>query len=864
MYRILLAILFLFAACSTEMSEPPANGSGGTGGNIGSGGAGGSGDDGPGGGGSGHPGPEAGDWQGIQARLEWRHQGFGEVFELLVADFAGDGKQDIAVGARRPLLLKGDGSSLSWFADWEPPEQLTLGGDSVFVYGLAAIPSDRGGHDLLVTSSLGDAYLLDSATGQRIWHTDLDLRLPFSRFDTFGDPADPLFFPAYGTKAFRAKTGEAVWETEPLDEYVVWVSKARFQADQHPGLLIATEADVELGPEERLLYPPVLYAYTAEGELLYKKPFPDQGQLMRAFVADLDGEGLDSPLALFQDGTLKAFHPDGSFRWETTIHIFENAEDHMLEDVSTADIDGDGKEELLLLFTDGSEPSYSRTSGFALLGSDGELRGSHRFPLMSLKAQFAQAGEQTVILASLGNPYDRSVGQLQILDPKVITTQARILLERDTPNAILHSTILERNGDLTVVYAGIDGIMRAIDFSTGEDAWEHQWLAWVERATVLRQDDSHFVATADEYGNISLYDHRGGKLWHRTMAKGNAMEITAMTRGRFGPIHEERVVIAALTRSPEAPSVIETYSLDGQLRTSWEAQGRVHDLLVRDIDGDGEEEVLYIEGMAIGGQRCHLVILSDAGIPLEKTGLAPCFTGELRASDTDGDGTMEIAVRTDPGPLPEVAPRLLLFEHDGTLRWYVDESLELSLWLELNERGLITGGATTSESGFVALRDLGTGEKIWRSLLPHDGKELDRDASSHGIAFHADGDYIATHTSGSMIYLLDQKDGHIYWSETSNRPGAFEEDIHGGAPLAFVPSTKSTPAFLSVSQGSFSRIRSHNYLFSLNGQLKFDHLMHSPPRFVETIEMDDGRPAVAIVTSLGIYVFGLEAEGDSP
>lgn len=865
MRKWILALVFtsLLVACG-EDGDPPTDGTGGSGGVGGEGGTGGVGGDGGTGGtgGSGGDGgtggsipPDGSGWEGVEAHLAWRHQGFGDVFELLVADFSGDGKDDIAVGGRRPFLLDGDGSSIAWYVDWEPADMLTKGGDAEFIYGLAAIPSDEDGADLLVTSSLGDAFLVNGRTGERIWHTWLDVRYPFVRLAVFGDPEDPLFFTSYGKQAHRAKTGEVAWEI--AIDTATWVRPIRIAAGEATGLLIGQEMGGTT--DGGYLGVPSIHVVDAEGEVVFETTFPSTRQLTNVFAMDLDGSGAQTPVLHFGMNEVVALDADGSTRWETTISLYSDAWAHMLESFDVADVDDDGKEELLLLYTDGSSPTAERRTTAVLLGHDGAIRWTHAFPYLVTRAKFARVGAQTVVLVDVGNPYALSPGAIAVLDPAAPIEEDRLLLLQETFYPVTHSTVLERDGAWTLAYVGPDATMRARTWPNGSTAWETYWLNSVSRSTAVADGDTYHLAVGDVTGTLALLDAAGRMEWYRALAGGKAFDVTAIGAGRLGG--ETRIVVGANAFVEGGRAVIESYSMRGTRRTSQVLQGPVLHILVDDLDGDAHDEVLFLTGMKNDSDVCRLHVTNEAGLTLHEVELGKCDEGEISTGLVDG--AKHIAVRTHPGFLVGVPPRLFLLDREATILWYFDESIDVTLWARFSAHGLMTGGGNVSGDGFVALRDFATGEKIWRTTLPDDKEEFGTDPSWFGVLFSAGGDYVATHTARGNVYLLDQASGEVYWTATTDVADERPNEDHDGAPLVFVPATDETPAFLAISQGRYDSTRSRAFAFSLSGEVKGEVKMYSAARDAHLVHLEDGRPAAVILTALGVYTIALHAE-DQP
>src|SRR5690606_39865512 len=137
-------------------------------------------------------------------------------------------------------------------------------------------------------------------------------------------------------------------------------------------------------------------------------------------------------------------------------------------------------------------------------------------------------------------------------------------------------------------------------------------------------------------------------------------------------------------------AVIESYSVRGQRRSMQAVDAPVLYLHLGDLDGDDRDEVLYVTGMNSLEDVCRLHIANEAGVPLHEVELGGCQEAEITTGPEEGE--KRIAVRIHPGFLQGVPPRLFLLDSEGTILWFFEESVDVTLWVQFAEHGLMTGG----------------------------------------------------------------------------------------------------------------------------------------------------------------------------
>ncbi len=851
--QLLLSLLIATTAlgCSEDDTPRPA----GTGSNPGgSGGAGGSG----GGGGSGGTGGvTAGPgWEGLAPALAWRYQGYGEVFALATGDFLGDGTTQVAVGGRRPLLLSADGASVVWAADWvQPADNHNVGGDNDWAYDLAAIPADGGRVNLLVTSSMGDAALLDGRDGTTIWRAVPEARYAFPFLTTFETEGGLAFLPRFGLAAHAVATGERLWEL-PVPAIPTFVQTAK-RAGGHAGIVILDEGDMRVGGPG-MGRPGLLASMTAEGELLYAFELPEGEQPSALGVADLGGTGDASALVATTGKPLRAYEPNGDLRWERDIVLFGTDPGRTyVSHLVGRDLDGDGTEEILVVARDGWAPEPARMPTMVVaLEATGEQRWSVGFEGMVQQADIAEWGGEPVLLLAAGIP-DLGARGAALAISLSEDAEDRVRFRTETPGEIRE---LALQGD-TLVLGTTDGILRGVGLD-GESRWMHHLSTFLYASAKVPVGDEDWVAVADSSANVALIDASGQRRWFARMAVGSfgwSIDVVAAQLGDTGP----SVITAAKAEREGAVGVIERYSVAGRREGSIPLPSEPAALAAADLDGDGIDEILSLEQARAGETACHLRLYNPTLLDVWSTPIELCQYGEISVGAVDADGSLAIAVRTDPGML--LAPSTLsIVEVDGALRWKIDETEEYSLWARAVPGGLLAGGATTQRNGFVGLRSAESGDMTWKTLLPPktdpampDGDSLPG-ASWWGTVLPGEGGEafrIALSTYNNELVLVDAA-GEIVWSVDTETEAYWPTFRRIGGPVAYVPGTDDVPPHLVTAQCADSRRRADSVTVAMDGTIVGRVPMHAEARRLHVLRRSDGSQVAAAQALLGVWATG--------
>lgn len=872
----LAAVVALWGCGGGGEPNPEGPGAGGAAGAGGLGGAGAGGSGGAdGGGGSEAPGGTGGAaWEiepwddDLELGQRWRHQGFGETFSLAAADFLGNGELQLAVGGRRPMLLGGDGAEVLWFRDWPANDQLLRRGDNDWVYQLAPIANERGAHDLLITTSdLSGAALLDGRDGSEIWSLDaLDTRFPFPHFTLFGAPAAPSFFPAYGRAAYAASTGEERWRLE-REEFHAYVVEARRGAEEPTGLYLVSEGEKMIGfGGTRWTSFPSLLSVDSEGEELFTVTFRDGDEGLEpvaVVAADLDGDRIDSVVVAFHGEPIRAYGPDGTLRWEKRwLHWGADPTRTRILEVLAYDLDGDGREELIVFGADAW--MYGIEGGgvaFWVLDADGNDLYSVDFDLPLASAKIVQFDDAApLLLIGTGTSYLPMDGQLLAvrLDP---TLEDMTVFRFPMPAQASALTLLGSGRDLALSIGSDDGILRTID-SSGELLWDHHLGSFFSAAASVPdpgRDD--LLAFGDDAGTLALLDAAGQKRWYRFLDVGSYGRVEEIVTARLEAGGDTSIVAAASATKECCGGTLEAFSIAGERILERALPGAPFGLAAADLDQDGVDELIVLEGMRSSSDRCRLRAYRSDGSIFWETPIAVCEIGSISVDDMDGAGSPSIGVLTRPILLP-VPATLSVVAADGTLRWLWEEVEQGTNWIEATPQGLLGGGRAVEEQGFVELRDPEEGERRWRTVIPGRPDPVNEGLripgyTSYGTAFSYRGAFgVALSTWANDLLLVEGSSGEVLWSTFTEDPEHWVDQRHRGGPVYFVEESDAAPPHLLFAQDDSSRRRSTAMVLSLDGVIQSSQQLFSPATRIVPARCGDAICPV-VKTLLGLHSFEL-------
>lgn len=803
--------------------------------------------------------------------------GSGEVFSLLAADFDGDGNRELAVGARRFLMLENDGSERFHLESWNRPERpflIHVG----WTWDMVAIPSEDGGADLLISDSHGQAYLVDPSTGDIRWQRELDQVWGFAYLDVFGPNDEPVLFPLYGNAAYSVRTGEKLWDS-PLPNYHSYGKAMRAGTGKPTDLVVGIEIDWKVGEDSETVTARrkgsdigQIHRISPEGELRWSYELPPGEQPVALGTADLDGEGEDSILVFRFGGMLTVLHPDGTLRWEKQFDYYgPNPSNTFVDEILSRDVDGDGKDELFLIFRNELyRPRGFGPSKVVALDTEGNELWQYDFDEHVNQAVIEDiAGKPTLLLASGSRHVDR-YGVILALDLSPDAGQ-RLRKRFQPPFQARAVAWFQKDGMDHLAVGSMDGRLRTVEYESGN------WLgdrslgqSIMSTAAVERPQGDDWVATGDQFGDIRMIDEEGTLRWHRRLEVGKYGGITDLHAASLREPGDGHLLATAFSWDATRPrGLLEVFSAQGAkiLEAGFDAEA--HTVTTADLDGDGRPEILVGVGIRSEADDCRIIALDGVdGHVIWERPVVTCDHLELTPGEKGPHGT-EIVVRADPGLLP-VPPFVGLLEPDGHIRWLVEEVREISLWSLSTPAGPIFGGAAYGNMGYVTLRDREFGTIVWQThtepvpnpLMPK-GDPI-TGAPRYGVlAPDRDGDgipEIAMATAAKQVTLVDGATGALLWTtqtEPLDTPFALQ---HSAGPLVLAPATETTEALIVATQAGTWLSEASVFGISLDGELRNTVAVPAATHDLTVVKRSSGISTVAIAGGLDVYFLGVHEE----
>lgn len=529
--------------------------------------------------------------------------------------------------------------------------------------------------------------------------------------------------------------------------------------------------------------------------------------------------------------------------WEIEV---EGAVDH----VAAADLDGDGRDEVVAGLVGARGPRL------VALGRDGTPRWRRTLlaPVRGLRAGQLDRDAPEEAVAGLGAAGPHPIGAVLAVD-----ADGAALWQVDTHLPTRAVALAQGAHGAVVLAAGDDAVLRALDAADGRLAWD--WVAGRFVAAVaagdLDGDGADEVVSADDAGNLVLSDPLdGAEAWATRLDVGTQGQATGLAIRDLDGDGEGDVIASAVRAGDRLSGVVERRAADGSPAWSRVDDAEAWDAAVADLDGEGALEIVFAEVDPEAG-TCGAAAVDAAGATLWRTELGPCLGARVAVGDVDGDGLDEVAY----GDASPAGPaRVALLAGDGAVRWRAEEADATTLWIAVVPGGVVHGGPAEGDRGHATWRAADGGAVAWRHLVePADDPDVPggRLAATVGAGTPVpDGEgppAIAVTTELGDLRLLDGRTGEPRWVARLEEEALPADRRHAGGPVAYVPGGEGTPPALVVATWAPVRTRAEVLAFSLDGGEVGGFDTEGEGAAVVPARWGDGRMGAAVGAGLDVW-----------
>lgn len=783
----------------------------------------------------------------------WVRHGFSQGWALGASDLDGDGNDEVIYGGRKLAAL--DQGSVTtgrprWEVIWEHvPGNILDGGDNTWATDLELVDvTGDGVDDTLVTSSDTDAYLIDGATGQTVWHiprTGSALSNGFALIDADDDGiAD--FYPTGGTQVYSGATGEPLWQS-PVPGRARFVETAELDGLPGRDVIVAIHAQgAGTNPNSYAgaLTSPTIFAVSSKGELLYD--FSPGSGVESITGADITGDGIDEIIVGTFNGPIYAVTDIGPL-WTTP--GFPGP----VQAVTSDDIDGDGLDEVLA----GGGAISGDDSTFGVVALDNTGAQLWREPtggrVSVLEMHQLDDDDPLEILVGGGGSGTGPGNSYAMALEAGLSQPLRARWTVDTHREVKSIETAVQDGRRLVVLGSDDTLVRAVDASTGEPAWTYAAGSYVTDVTAADLDGRPGDEAVKVDDKATIVATSGGDLlWSARADVGDAGTLMAVDSGDIDGDGTEEVAVVGW-RYMIGGGVVELYNGDGTLRWSRITDGSGEEVRFADLDGDGRHEVITAESSGIDAQCTVAALDGNTGEDLWRVPVASCLIPEIDTGDIDGDGMDEVAYadRTLVGQ-----PHAALIESSGDVVWNLGVT-DQTFWLEIRDGAIVYSGFGTSSRGSVMERSAADGAVAWRNLFADDedmGSALRFAASVPDVNGDGRSEIAATSDDGT-IRLVDGAGAGELWV---TRLETTENEImqrHQSGPVVYVPQQGGNAPVLLTVQGGLHRKRASAFALSLDGQVLGSSSTEGEGEGADLMVSADGILRPLVGAGLGMYAF---------
>jgi outer membrane protein assembly factor BamB len=712
----------------------------------------------------------------------WTRYGTGLVTDLAIANLGADRRGVLLVGGRgvgtvNPESLRE--GRFQWANKWEGSEPPPGDGETVQEIQVAEVTGDRV-PDALVGSAQG-VFAMDGVTGRTVWRSE-DGGSEFSRgawelatADFDGDGVHDVAFADLiddRVTAVDGRTGSVLWyylrdgvvtdldagdldlDGRP-DVVVIGAVDAGFEVHAISGATVddglaeplwtqrfpvipGGEADAAQGGDPRVVRiaqsvrgspEPEVVIGGGDGNLNVLNGRTGEAlgfrQVEGAISINLDRDE-DREIAVAID--LPAEGSTGSIRaleW-TGRHLWTLDTSGAAKDLDVADLDGDGREDIVAVGGWLGLPPEDQAPGFAI-GIDARASADET-PDVRWTVELPEYASR-VVAGTLFGSFTVAVGQ------------------------------------------GEEGGIRGLD-GNGHTRWFFRTGGRVEEVASADLDGNgipEVVEGADD-STVAVSDAQGRLRWRARVPGREGPNVISVAAGELSPSPGIEVVGGTWEFDfTGPPGRVHAYSASGDRLWSTNATGSVDELFVTDLEGDGRGDVVI--ATSVGGSAARF---DSAGTLVWQRRIDTSSHASMTLVDANGDGTRDLIVASKPIADADI---WALDGRNGSQLWHRSMPTGIN-WLSTTGRPE-DGIAAGDLAGGVYRLEVATGARIWQSDIGSsswDG-EWSADADADGMR-----DVVSVFEDG-QARMLDGRSGRQLWASPSDGlPGFVTTTVQGPRP----------------------------------------------------------------------------------
>jgi len=688
------------------------------------------------------------------------NKGYGAAWDFQSADLNGDGAAELLYGGQSVVAVGADEKPIWTFDlpadtgnrrdDAARDGKRDKGSGALRFFGVHVRDIQTAEGVVFVLDSADRVHLLDAKTGELKHTRELGSKgnaCSLALFDANDDGVVDAF-PSGGNTAYSGRDGAPIWHAD---------------INFTPSIVVHSDLDVGRGRELVLIQG----ASNARGELC-----PSERSAIEAMHDGIDGALDPAPDARSAGNNVAAYGPGGKLLFEANV-------DGVITTTLLADLDGNGKQELLLATTEGITPvddEGNLLDSIAVEGTidqlfalDAKGRGDAAFVVSahtnegSTVSGYSMGGEAlwsaplgarayTVEAIDLDGDGAKELitglgyaGDAPGVAPNVawkIGSKGPEELWRAAGRAPARGyAIVGGDAEPRLYIAGGDAVVTGIAPSNGEvvGTWAAGSMNHDLATGDLDGDGKDEAITGDVFGNLVVTDANGERMFAAALDGGPAA-ITGIAIAPPDGDNPGYFVVSGYAWQSRDAGILAAYDAHGKKLFATTTPNGLARVKLADLDGDGAREVVVadftfrVDAALEEDDRAPKQDERESARNAESDAAEPCG---VMAYDRDGNALWSADVAScdiaqiavgdiDGNGTDEIAyadlgragpHHVALIDGAGVITWQITSETDDAVWLEILDDGVAYGGRSDQMGGHVTMLAAEDGSERWRTDL---------------------------------------------------------------------------------------------------------------------------------------------------